>query len=234
GGPRRRAARARRPVPPRLGGSPGAGGPSPGPPPPPPGYPRVPPAAVPHPRAAATADRAGHPPGRRTVQPRLRGAAARADPVLHPHRRDRRAARPAGRERVRPDGRRHAAAGDGPYPAACRAGAPWPDGRPGLRDVLPDGELRAVARCGVGVAVRTGSRAGQPLRGRSRAGGRGRSGCHGGTGRRGYLRAADRRGTGGTQVRRITGRPPFLGTRPPPTRHLAFGTVMASVLWTSA
>ena len=36
--------------------------------------------------AAAAADRAADPRGRRAVQPRIRGAAAGADPVLHPHR----------------------------------------------------------------------------------------------------------------------------------------------------
>ena len=60
------------------------------------------PPAVRHPRPAAGRHRSAGPPGRRAGGARLRAGAAVADAVLHPHRRDRRAARHPGRRGDRP------------------------------------------------------------------------------------------------------------------------------------
>jgi hypothetical protein len=89
--------------------------------------------------------------------------AADADPLLHAHRRDRPTVRHADPRGGGFDGGRAQPAGNGPDQAAGRRAARWLHSRLCLRDVLHAGELRSLARVGLGLAPRTHDPARRPL-----------------------------------------------------------------------
>src|SRR5215471_17330207 len=126
---------------------------------------RVLPAAVRRRRAGSSHHRSPHPPGGRSDRTRLRAGGAPPDALLHPHGRNRRAARRARELRDRHDGRRSAPARDDDDHLADRTRAAWIHGRLLVRSVLCNGQPRAMAGAGMGIAARTRSHPGRALRG---------------------------------------------------------------------